>query len=80
MFTFPSSAATDPNLPHDSAVSHVIGISSAMLILVTVVVGARFWIRWRFVKGRLGADEWCILVAWVLTVAFDLDIINGKCI
>lgn len=78
MSAFPASAATDPNLPHDSMVSHVIGICSAMIILVTVVVGARFWIRWRFVKGRLGADDWCILVAWVLAVAFDLDPINRK--
>ena len=49
-----------------------------MLILVTVVVGARFLIRWRFVKGRLGADDWCILVAWVLAVAFDLNPITRK--
>ena len=78
MSTFPASAATDRNLPHDSLVSNVIGICSAMLILVTIVVGARFWIRWRFVKGGIGADDWFILVAWVLAVAFDLDIIDRK--
>lgn len=80
MSTFPSSAATDPNLPHDSVVSHIIAMGSAMLILVTVVVGARFWIRWRFVKARLGADDWCILVAGVLAVAFDLGVISRKCV
>ena len=78
MSAFPPSAATDPNLPHDSLVSHIIGICSAMLVLVTLVVGARFWIRMQFVKGKLGADDWCILVAWVLAVAFDLDPINRK--
>ena len=80
MSTFPPSAATDPDLPHDSMVSHIIGIGSAMLMLVTVVVGARFWIRWRLVKGRFGADDWCILVAWVLAVAFDVGVISRKCV
>ena len=75
---FPPEAATDPNLPHDSLVTHVIGICSAMLVLVTLVVGARFWVRFKFVKGKAGADDWCILVAWVLAVAFDLDPINRK--
>ncbi len=46
--------------------------------LITLVVVARFWIRYRFVKGRLGADELCILMAWVLAVAFDLDPTNRK--
>lgn len=78
MSAFPPNAASDPNLPHDSLVAHVIGICSAMLVLVTVVVFARFWIRLQLVKGRLGADDWCILVAWVLAVAFDLDPINRK--
>ena len=48
------------------------------MILVTIVVGARFWIRWRFVKGRLGADDWCTPVAWALAVAFDFDHIIQK--
>lgn len=78
MSAFPPNAASDPNLPHDSLVAHIIGICSAMLVLVTVVVFARFWIRLQLVKGRLGADDWCILVAWVLAVAFDLDPINRK--
>lgn len=51
-----------------------------MLVLVTLVVGARFWIRYKFVKGRLGADDYCILVAWILAVAFDLDPLNRKCL
>lgn len=50
-----------------------------MLVLVTVVVGARFWIRLGLLKARLGVDDWCILVAWVLAVAFDLDPINREC-
>ena len=79
MSSFPPSAATDPNLPHDSVVPHVIGICSAMLAFVTLVVGARFWIRWKLVKGRLGADDWCILAAWLLAVAYDIDPINRKC-
>ena len=78
MSFFPPSAATDPNLPHDSLVSHIKGICSAMLILVTLVVAARFWIRFKFVKGRAGADDWCILVAWVLAFAFDLNQIERK--
>ena len=51
-----------------------------MLIVVTLVVGARFWIRLKPVKGRFGAENWWILVAWVLDVAFDLDPINRECI
>ncbi|KAG9231474.1 hypothetical protein BJ875DRAFT_406887 [Amylocarpus encephaloides] len=66
----------DPNLPHDSKAGQVLGVCSAMLALVTLVVAARFWIRLRFAKGTLGADDWCILVAWVLAAAFDLDPIN----
>jgi len=49
-----------------------------MMVLVTLVAAARFWIRWKLVKGRFGADDWCILVAWVLAVAFDLDPINRE--
>lgn len=75
---FPPNAATDPNLPHDSLVAHILGICSTMLVLVTMVVGARFWVRFKLVKGKAGADDWCILVAWVLAVAFDLDPINRK--
>lgn len=50
-----------------------------MMVLSTLVVGARFWIRFKLVKGRAGADDWCILVAWILAVAYDLDPINRKC-
>ncbi len=78
MSHFPSSAATDPNLPHDSLVSGILGICSAMLALVTLVVGARVWIRFKLVKGRPGADDWCILVAWILAVAFDADNLRRK--
>ena len=78
MSSYPPSAATDPSLPHDSLVPHILGICSAMLIVVTLVVAARFWIRLRLVQGRFGADDWCILVAWVLAVAFDLDPINRE--
>ena len=78
MAGFPPSVATDPDLPHDSLVPHVIGICSAMLTFVTLVVVARFWVRLTLVKGRLGADDWLILVAWVLAVAFDLNPINRK--
>ena len=78
MSAFPPSAATDPNLPHDSLVPQVIGICSAMLVLVTLVIVARFWVRWTLVKARLGPDDWCILVSWVLAVAFDLDPINRE--
>ena len=49
-----------------------------MMILVTIVVGAIFWIRWRFVKVRLGPDDWCTLVAWILAIAFDDDHIIRK--
>ena len=42
-----------------------------MLALVTVVVGARFWIRCKLVKTPLGTDDWCILAAWMLAVFFD---------
>ena len=49
-----------------------------MLVLVTLVVAARFWIRFKLVKGGLGVDDWCILVAWILAVAYDLDPINRE--
>ena len=75
---FGPDAATDTDLPHESLVSHIIGICSAMLILVTIVVGARFWVRFKLVKGRAGVDDWCILVAWVLAAAYDLGPINRK--
>ena len=78
MSAFPPTAATDPNLPHDSLVPKIIGICSAMMALTTVVVAARFWIRWQLVKGRFGADDWCILAAWVLATAYDLDPLNRK--
>lgn len=49
-----------------------------MLILVTLVVLVRSYVRLKLTKGRAGADDWCIMVAWVLAVAFDLDPINRK--
>src|SRR4051812_36083051 len=66
----------DPNLPHDSKVNQILGVCSAMLVLITVVVAARIWIRLKYAKGGLGADDYCIVVAWVLGAAFDLDPIN----
>ena len=78
MSAFPPDAATDPSLPHDSLVPNIRGVCSAMLILVTLVVGARFWIHLVLVNGRLGPDDWLILVAWVLAAAFDLDPLNRK--
>lgn len=74
-----ASAATDPNLPHDSLVPHILGIIAGMLALVTLVVGARFWIRFKFTQSRFGADDWCILVAWILAVALSLGAMTGKC-
>ena len=79
MSSFPASAATDTNLPHGSLVPHVLGVCSAMLVLVTLVVVLRFWVRFSLIKVRAGADDWFILVAWVLAVAFDLVSINRKC-
>ncbi|KAM3076961.1 hypothetical protein ACMFMG_003572 [Clarireedia jacksonii] len=69
-------SSTDPNLPHDSKVTQILGVCSAMLVLITVVVGARIWIRLKYAKGGLGADDYCIIAAWVLGAAFDLDPIN----
>ena len=69
---FPPTAATDPSLPHDSLVSQVRGICSALLILTTLFVAARFWIRLTLVRGRLGADDACILVAWILAIMSDI--------
>ena len=43
-----------------------------MLVLVTVVVGTRFWIRIKLVQARLGTDDCFILVAWMLAVFFDV--------
>ncbi len=49
-----------------------------MMVLVTLVVVARFWVRFKFVKGRFGADDWCILLAWILAIAYDLDPLNRE--
>lgn len=78
MSAFPPSAATDPILPHDSLVSHIIGICSAMLVLVTLVVFVRSYVRLKLTKGRAGADDWCIIVAWVLALVFNLDTMARK--
>lgn len=78
MAPYPPSAATDSSLPHDSLDRQIIGICSAMMVLVTLVVGTRFWIRWSLIKGPFGADDYCILMAWILAMAFDLDPINRK--
>lgn len=51
-----------------------------MVVLVTLVIVARFCIRLRIVRARLGADDWCILIGWVLAVAFDLNNILRKSI
>ena len=49
-----------------------------MLVVVTIVVAVRFWIRLQLVKTQLGADDWCILVAWALGAVVDLDPINRE--
>lgn len=49
---------------------------SAMLVRVTLIVLAKFWIRFKLANGRPGADDWCILVVWVLAIAFDLNPMN----
>lgn len=69
---------TTSNLPHNSQVPQVLGVCIIMLVLVTFIVAARFWIRLSLTKGRFGADDWCILAAWALAAAFDLDPINRK--
>ncbi|KAF7957017.1 hypothetical protein EAE96_004338 [Botrytis aclada] len=69
-------SATDPNIPHDSKVDQILGVCSAMLVITTIVVAARIWTRLKLAKGGLGSDDWCIIVAWVLAIAFDLDPIN----
>ncbi|TGO29828.1 hypothetical protein BPAE_0010g00110 [Botrytis paeoniae] len=69
-------SATDPNIPHDSKVDQILGVCSSMLVITTIVVAARIWTRVKLAKGGLGSDDWCIIVAWVLAIAFDLDPIN----
>lgn len=71
-------SATDPNLPHDSKAGQVLAVCASMLVFTTLVVGARVWIRLKLAKGGLGADDWCILVAWVLVVSYNLDPITRK--
>ena len=71
-------SSTNLNLPHDSKADQIIAICSAMLVLMTLVVAARFWIRLALTKGQLGLDDWCIFVAWVLAAAFDLDPLNRE--
>ncbi|QSZ33527.1 hypothetical protein DSL72_005095 [Monilinia vaccinii-corymbosi] len=65
-------SATDGR-PHDSRGGQVLAVCSSMLVFTTLVVGARVWIRLNLAKGGLGADDWCILGAWVLAVAYNLD-------
>lgn len=71
-------SATGPNIPHDSKVNQILGVCSAMLVITTIVVAARIWTRLKLAQGGLGADDWCIIVAWVLAVAYDLDPINRE--
>ncbi|KAL8688973.1 MAG: hypothetical protein Q9218_005243 [Villophora microphyllina] len=78
MGAFPPNAATNPTLPHDSRVTHLVGVCSSMLALVTLVVAARTWVRLKLTKGGPGTDDWCILVAWALAVAFDAANIHQR--
>ncbi|KAL2038763.1 hypothetical protein N7G274_008521 [Stereocaulon virgatum] len=73
MGSMPPSAPTAPSLSHDSLASHVLGILSAMFVLVTLVVVARFCIHLRIARARLGAEDWCFFVGWAWAVAFDLN-------
>jgi hypothetical protein len=47
-----------------------------MLILSSIVVIARIWIRMTLVMGRLGADDWAILVSWAFSIAFIVDVVS----
>ncbi|KAH7310709.1 hypothetical protein B0I35DRAFT_514727 [Stachybotrys elegans] len=45
-----------------------------MIVVATLILGLRLYTRSCIQKIRLGAEDWTILVAWLFTLAFAVDL------
>lgn len=69
---------TGVGCPLDSKVDGIKIIIAVMLALMTIIVGTGSWIRAALMRAQLGVNDFCILSAWLLAVAFDLDLFIRK--
>ena len=65
--------------PKESRSGQVVAICLAMLSFSIITVTARILIRVRMVQGKLGADDWAILVSLVFSIAFIIDVVTRMC-
>lgn len=71
-------APVPPNAPHDSLQAYVIGTSSLIIFLTTLITGTRLFLRLYRRELRWGADDWAILLgASGVVVFFGLTLAVG---
>ncbi|KAF8538675.1 hypothetical protein BDD12DRAFT_926709 [Trichophaea hybrida] len=52
----------------------IVVVSIAMMVPMVLIVFLRLWVRWRM-GGGLGWDDWCIVIAMVLSVGMSAFVI-----
>lgn len=53
---------------------HIIGIQVGFTVFSGVVLAIRLWSRALVQAMPLGTDDWTILLAWVLSLVFAVDV------
>ena len=69
-----AAAAAPVPVVTESRSESLVGIVSCMMVLATVVLLLRVWTRARVQGTSSGADEWAILVSWLSSVAFTINV------
>ncbi|KAI5921680.1 hypothetical protein F4810DRAFT_712297 [Camillea tinctor] len=60
--------SVDPTLPHDNGANILIGVVCLVCSIATIAVALRFYTR-SLIIGQIGADDYLVLVAWMLAIA-----------
>ncbi|KAF3066552.1 hypothetical protein GL218_09018 [Daldinia childiae] len=60
--------------PIESRSGQVVAIVAAVQALSTIFLALRFYTRLRIQRMGLGADDWIIIAAWLLTLTYGTDI------
>jgi hypothetical protein len=78
MATSTSSAVAPSYTVGESRSESLIAIVTCMMALSTLILALRVWTRARVQGIPSAADEWTILVSWMFSIAFTINVCIRK--
>jgi hypothetical protein len=62
-----------------SLITEALAVVICMIVLSTLFLALRQWVRFGIQHVSMGIDDWTIIVAWVFTTAYGIAVCICKC-